>query len=61
MVANFSEEALTIPKGMIFGVAQEVSGNLVFSTEVEESSDRSTEQALFQETGDSYLSGSRDI
>jgi hypothetical protein len=30
MVANFSEEALTVPKGMILGVAQEVSGNLVF-------------------------------
>jgi hypothetical protein len=46
---------------MNLGVAQEVSGNLVLSTEVEVSSDRSTEQALFQETADSYLSGSRDI
>jgi hypothetical protein len=33
MVSHFSEEALTIPKGMILGVAQEVTENLVFATE----------------------------
>jgi hypothetical protein len=59
MVANCSEQALTIPKGMILGVAQEVSENLVFSTEVDESSDRGNKQAFF--SGDGYLSGSRDI
>jgi len=31
MIVNFSDEDLTLPKGMILGVAQEISENLVVS------------------------------
>ena len=29
MIANFSEESLTLPKGTVIGIAQEISENLV--------------------------------
>jgi hypothetical protein len=47
MIANFSEEELTIPKGMILGIAQEIPENLVFSANGEGDTDRSTEQTFF--------------
>jgi hypothetical protein len=46
MIANFSEEKLTITKGMILGVAQEITENLVFSADGEEDTDRSTEHSF---------------
>ena len=36
MVANFSEESLTLPKGTVIGIAQEISENLVVPTSSEE-------------------------
>ena len=42
MIANFSDEELTLPKGTILGVAQEVSENLVVSVSYEDDTDRGT-------------------
>jgi hypothetical protein len=48
MIANFSEEELTLPKGTVLGVAQEISENLV-SLSGEDDADRGTEQIFFLE------------
>jgi hypothetical protein len=61
MIANFSDEELTLPKGTILGVAQEVSENLVVSVRDEDDADRGTEQTFFRETIKSYLRGLRSI
>jgi len=47
MIANFSDEELTLTKGTILGVAQEVSENLVVSVNYEDDADRGTEQTFF--------------
>jgi hypothetical protein len=47
MIANFSNKELTLPQGTIFGVAQEISENLVVSASDEENADGGTEQAFF--------------
>ena len=47
MIANFSDEELTLQKGTILGVAQEISENLVVSVSDEENADRGTEQIFF--------------
>jgi hypothetical protein len=47
MVVNFSEEKLTLPKGMVLGLDQEISENLAVSVSDEENADRGTEQAFF--------------
>ena len=47
MIANFSDEELTLHKGTIPGVAQEVSENLVVSVSYEDDADRGTEQTSF--------------
>jgi len=46
-IANFSDEELTLPKGRIIGVAQEVSEYLVASVNQEDDADRGTEQTFF--------------
>ena len=62
MIANFSDEKLTLPKGTILGVAQEVSENLVVSVKDEVDADRDTEQTFFfLETIKSYLRCLRSI
>jgi hypothetical protein len=40
MIANFSEEALTLPKGTVVGIAQEISENLVIPVDDEIDGDR---------------------
>ena len=57
MIANFSDEELTLPKGTILGVAQEISENLVVSVSNEEDADKGTEQTFFLETIKRYLRG----
>jgi hypothetical protein len=47
MVVNFSKEELTLPKGKVLGLAQEISENLVVSVSDEENADRGTEQTFF--------------
>jgi len=47
MIANLSDEELTLPKGTILGVVQEVSENLVASVNHEDDADRGTEQTFF--------------
>jgi len=47
MTAKFSDEELTLPKGKILGVDQEISDNLVVSVSYENDADRGTEQAFF--------------
>jgi hypothetical protein len=47
MIANFSDEELTLPKGTILGVAQEISKNLVVLASDEEDADRGTEKDIF--------------
>ena len=47
MIANFSDEELTLHKGTILGVAQEISENLVVSFNHEDGADRVTEQTFF--------------
>jgi hypothetical protein len=47
MTANFSNEALTLPKGTTLGVAQETSENLVVSVSDEECTDEYAEQTFF--------------
>jgi hypothetical protein len=49
MIANFSDEELTLQKGTIPGVTQEISENLVVSVSDEENADRCT---------DTFFSGS---
>jgi hypothetical protein len=61
VIAKFSEEELTLPKGTILGVAQEISENLVVSVSEEENADRSTEQTFFLEEINRYLSGLRSM
>jgi len=39
MIATFREEELTLPKGTILGVAQEISENLVISGSDEKAAD----------------------
>jgi len=47
MVVNFSKEELTLPKGTVLGLAQEISENLVVSVSDEKNADRGTEQTFF--------------
>jgi len=47
MIANFSDEELTLPKGTILGVAQENSEKLVVSVSYEDDANRGTEQTFF--------------
>jgi hypothetical protein len=47
MIANFSEEELTLPKGTILGVAQEVAENAVFTVDDEEETDRGQDQIFY--------------
>jgi len=61
MIANFSDEELTLPKGTILGVRQEVSENLVVSANHEDDADRGTAQTFFLETIKSYLRVLRSI
>jgi len=61
MIANFSEEELTLTKGTILGVAQEISENLVVSVSDKEDADRGTEQTFFLEAIKRYLRGLRSI
>jgi hypothetical protein len=61
MIANFSDEELTLPKGTILGAAQEVSGNLVVSVSYEDDADRGTEQTFFFWKQKSYLRVLRSI
>jgi len=60
MIANFSDEELTLPKGTILGVAQEVSENLVVSVNHEDDADRGTEQTFFS-GNNNYLRVLRSI
>ena len=46
-VVNFSKEELTLPKGTVLGLAQEISENLVVSVSDEENADKGTEQTFF--------------
>ena len=47
MIANFSDEELTLLKGTILGVTQEISENLVVSVSSEDDADRGTEQTFY--------------
>jgi len=47
IIANFSDEKLTLPKVTILGVAQETYENLVVSVSDEENADRCTEHTFF--------------
>jgi hypothetical protein len=47
LIANFSVEELTLPKGTILVVAKEISDNLVVSVSDEENTDRGTEQTFY--------------
>ena len=60
MIANFSEEELTLPKGTILGVAQEISENLVSGSD-EEDADRGREQIFFLEAIKTCLRGLKSI
>jgi hypothetical protein len=55
MNANFSEEELTLHKGTILGVGQEISEDTSLSDE--EDADRGTEQTFFLEAIRKYLRG----
>jgi hypothetical protein len=46
MIANFSDEESTLPKGTILGVAQEITENIVVSVSDEEITNRGTEQTF---------------
>jgi len=59
LIANFSEEELTLTKGTILGVAQGISEDLIFSVSDEEDADRGTEQTFFLEAIKKYLRGLR--
>jgi hypothetical protein len=61
MIANFSDEELTLNKGTILGVAQKISENLVVSVSDEENADTGTEQTFFLEAIKRYLRGLRSI
>ena len=61
MIANFSDEELTLHKGTILGVAQEISENLVVSFSYEDVPDRGTEQKFFMERIKRYLRVLRSI
>jgi hypothetical protein len=61
MIVNFSDEELTLPKGTMLGVAQEISENLVVSVSDEEKADRGTEQNFFLDAIERYLRGLRNI
>jgi len=47
MIAKFGDEELTLPKGTILGVAQEISENLVVSVSYGDDADRGTEYTFF--------------
>jgi hypothetical protein len=47
VIANFSEEQLTLPKGTILGVAQEVVENAVFTVDDEEETNRGQDQIFY--------------
>jgi len=61
MVVNFSKEELTLPKGTVLGLAQEISENLVASVSDEENADRSTEQTFFLGVIKKYLRSLRTM
>ena len=62
IIAKFSVEELTLPKGTIHGVDQEISKNLVVSVSYEDDADRGTEQIFFfLETVKSYVTVLRSI
>jgi len=61
MIANFSDDELTLPTGTILGVAQEISENLVVSFSYEDVPDRGTEQKFFMERIKRYLRVLRSI
>ena len=44
---NFSDEELTLHKGMILGIVQEIPENLFVSVSYEDDADRGTEQTFF--------------
>ena len=52
MVVNFSKEELTLPKGTVLGLAQEISENLVVSVSNEENADKNVRKC----TGRAYHS-----
>jgi hypothetical protein len=55
MVADFSDEQLTVPKGTVLGVAQEILESLVIPVDQEESPDKGSEQVMFSGTGQKVL------
>jgi hypothetical protein len=61
MIANFSDEELTLPKGTILGVAQEISENLVVSASDVENADRGTEKTFFLEVIKRYPRSLRNM
>ena len=62
MIANFSEEELTLPKGTVLGLAQEISENLVVSFSDQGNADRGTERHFFfLEAIKRYLRGLRSM
>jgi hypothetical protein len=61
MIANFSNEEMTLHYGTILGVAQEISENLVVSASEEEDADRGTEKTFFLEAIKWYPRSLRNI
>jgi len=61
MVVNFSKEELTLPKGTVLELAQEISENLVVSVSDEENADRGTEQTFFLGVIKKYLRSLRTM
>ena len=55
ITAKFSEEELSLPKGKILGVPQEISENSLFSVSDEEDADKVTENTFFQEAIKRYI------
>jgi hypothetical protein len=51
MVANFSDALLTVPKGTVLGVAQEISESLEVLVDQEESFDKGSEQVMLSGSG----------
>jgi len=48
MIASFSEEKLTLPKGTVLGVAQEVSKNSTVTVDDEEETNKGTDRTFFR-------------
>jgi hypothetical protein len=47
VVASFSDDKLTVPKGTAVGVAQQILESLVVPVDQEKSSDKGSEQVMF--------------